>query len=66
LKDKAQLTYHSTAKEAAELANLSHVKTLLIGHFSSRYASVMEHQKEAQQIFPKTFAVEEGKTYEVI
>jgi ribonuclease Z len=66
LKDKAQLTYHSTAKEAAELAKLSHVKSLLIGHFSSRYASVMEHQKEAQQIFPQTFAVEEGKTYEVV
>ena len=66
LKEKAQVTYHSTAKEAAELAKLSNVKTLLLGHFSSRYASVLGHEAEAQQGFARAFAVQEGKTYLVV
>jgi ribonuclease Z len=66
LKEKADLTYHSTALEAAQLAKMCEVERLLIGHYSSRYASVEDHALEAQTIFPNTFAVEEGQTIPIL
>ncbi|MEQ6376523.1 ribonuclease Z [Bacillaceae bacterium S4-13-56] len=49
--------FHSTVKQAAELASSSHVKRLLLNHISSRYVQDLEIQqleKEAQLIFPNS------------
>jgi len=48
----AHETLHSTAAEAATVAKEAGVKKLLIGHFSSRYASDSGFLAEAQAIFP--------------
>jgi ribonuclease Z len=66
-KDKrlAKLTGHSTAGQAAKLAKLSNVGKLLIGHFSSRYKSINLLINEAREIFPETYAVEDGEKYPV-
>ena len=65
LQEKAIMTYHSTAKEAAELAQISEVGTLLVGHYSSRYASILEHEKEAKEVFSNSIAVEEGQSFRI-
>lgn len=62
---KAEETFHSTAKQAAEIARISGVKTLLLGHFSSRYLDLAEMLAEAKTVFPDSVLSEEGKTYRI-
>ena len=64
--DRAKETYHSTAADAAKLADTLGVKRLLLGHFSSRYASTEGHVLEAKQLFNDVSAVEDGECYEVL
>ncbi|MFP4557097.1 MAG: ribonuclease Z [Bacteroidales bacterium] len=61
----ARATGHSTAKEAATTAKKAGAKKLIIGHFSSRYKDVNVLLNEARQIFPETFAAEDGVTFSV-
>jgi len=63
LQEKAIITFHSTAKEAAELAHICGASKLLLGHYSSRYAIVHEHEKEAKEVFSNSMAVEEGQIF---
>lgn len=65
LEDRAQITFHSTALQAAEIARDSKVKKLIIGHFSSRYASLEQHLTEAKSVFPETELALEGKTFSI-
>ena len=58
--DRAKKTYHSTAGQAALIAEKAKVKKLILGHFSSRYSEVEDLQKEAQEIFPLTLCAEDG------
>jgi ribonuclease Z len=62
---KAAIRFHSTAKQAAQLAVLAKTKKLLLGHYSSKYRDVRVFEEEARNIFPNTFATIEGVTYEV-
>lgn len=62
-KERAELTYHSTASQAAEIAKISKAKKLLLGHFSSRYKDLTAMKKEAETIFQEVELSEEGKTY---
>ena len=50
LRDKAKDNYHSTAKEAAELAKKAGVTNLILTHFSARYEDVAELVSEAKTI----------------
>jgi len=50
LRDKAKDNYHSTAKEAAELAKKAGVSNLILTHFSARYEDVAELVSEAKTI----------------
>ena len=65
LADRAKLTFHSTAAQAAEIAARAGVGRLVIGHFSSRYKSLDHFLSEARAIFPRTSLAEEGKTFPV-
>ncbi|MBN1340114.1 MAG: ribonuclease Z [Bacteroidales bacterium] len=56
---------HSTARQAAMIAAKAGVKKLVIGHFSNRYDDPSILVEEARQVFPETYAAEEGKTYAV-
>jgi ribonuclease Z len=59
---KAEYTFHSTAQQAATIAQKAQVGKLVIGHFSSRYRELDAHLYEARQIFPNTFLGIEGET----
>lgn len=57
---RAKETGHSTSVQAAKIAVDSHVKRLVIGHFSARYEDETVLLEEAQRIFPNTIAATEG------
>ncbi|MEX6626077.1 ribonuclease Z [Tenacibaculum salmonis] len=66
LKDREDLcdkTKHSTAEQAADIANQAMVNKLIIGHYSSRYSNIQEFKKEAQTIFENVELAEAGKQY---
>ncbi|MBT8252150.1 MAG: ribonuclease Z [Nitrosopumilus sp.] len=49
-KQRAQETCHSTAKQAATIANNAKVKNLVLTHFSARYKDEIGHLHEAEKI----------------
>lgn len=57
---EAEFSCHSTAAQAAEVAQMAGVGRLLLGHFSGRYSHVDQHLAEARAIFPRTDAAQEG------
>jgi len=62
---EAELSFHSTAVQAAEIARAAGVKRLLIGHFSGRYTSADQHLAEARGVFAESYTAEEGQTYAI-
>jgi ribonuclease Z len=62
-KERAATTKHSTAQQAASIAQLLEAEKLLIGHFSARYNEFNELLNEAKAVFENTWVAEEGKTY---
>ena len=63
--ETAALTFHSTAAQAAEIARLAAVGTLVIGHFSARYPDATVLLEEARRVFPKTVLAVEGTSVDV-
>ncbi|MBE2274332.1 MAG: ribonuclease Z, partial [Flavobacteriales bacterium] len=61
--ERAKATFHSTAAQAATIAQKAAVKQLIIGHYSSRYKELDTHLAEAQEIFTNTSLGLEGDTY---
>lgn len=62
-REKAESRFHSTTKQAAQLAVKANAGKLLIGHFSSRYEKLDEFRNEAREVFENTELAEEGVTY---
>lgn len=65
MREMAFLRFHSTTRQAAEIAKKAMVKKLLIGHFSSKYATLEQFEAEARDVFPNTELAIEGQTYEI-
>ncbi|MBS1772453.1 MAG: ribonuclease Z [Bacteroidetes bacterium] len=63
--DKASARFHSTAKQAAQVASMAGVKQLLLGHYSSKYRDLEPFQQEAAVIFPNVLASVEGTSYDI-
>ena len=61
----ARTTFHSTAKDAAKIAQQAEVGKLLIGHFSARYKNPELLLEEARSIFPETYAVFEDDNFSI-
>ncbi|WP_300727741.1 ribonuclease Z [uncultured Bacteroides sp.] len=57
---RAKQTLHTTAEQAAKIAEAAEVKRLVIGHFSARYEDETTLLKEAQTVFPNTQLAEEN------
>jgi len=62
---RAGETWHSTARQAAEIARAANVKKLIIGHYSSRYSEIGTLLKEAVAVFPNTLLATEGQIIEL-
>jgi len=63
--ERAIFTKHTTALQAATIAQKSKAKLLITGHYSSRYVDLSPILNEAQSIFSNTVLGEEGKVYSV-
>lgn len=62
---RAKKTFHSTAKQAAEIALKANVKKLLLGHFSVRYGQLENFIKEAEPVFNNCDLALDGKKIEI-
>ena len=60
----ANKTKHSTAKQAAEIAKLAHVKKLILGHFSSRHKNLNDFKSEAIKVFGNSELASDGKVFD--
>ncbi|MFN3917837.1 MAG: ribonuclease Z [Flavobacteriales bacterium] len=61
LKTRAKQTFHSTAKEAAQIAKLTKAKKLILGHYSARYKDLTLFLDEAKEVFENTEIGYDGK-----
>ncbi|MFA7688041.1 MAG: ribonuclease Z [Moheibacter sp.] len=64
LKEMADYTGHSTAREAAEIAKDANAGMLILGHFSNRYKNLDVLLEEAQSVFPNTFIPKQLQVFE--
>ncbi|WGQ11249.1 ribonuclease Z [Pedobacter gandavensis] len=65
LLERANQTHHTTALQAAETAVKTGANKLLIGHFSSRYKTLMPLLEEALPVFENTQLATEGNTFSI-
>lgn len=63
--DRAAITYHSTAQQAATIAQKANVGKLLLGHFSTRYSQLEPFIEEASPIFSNVELAIEGSEFGV-
>lgn len=56
-------TGHSTAKQAAHLAKEAQVQSLILGHYSTRYADINMFKKEAQTVFDNVSLADDGVVF---
>ncbi|MVO08389.1 ribonuclease Z [Flavobacterium sp. TP390] len=61
----AEKTMHTTAKQAATIAQKARVKTLIMGHYSTRYGNIELFKEEAQTIFNNVILGDDGKEIEL-
>lgn len=62
---RARSTFHSTSLDAAMVAKKANVKSLLLGHFSSRYKDLSILLDEAKNIFPNVNLAIEGSKWKI-
>lgn len=62
--DLASKTMHTTAIQAAQIALKANVKQLVLGHFSTRYESILAFKEEAESIFPNILLADDGVSFE--
>jgi ribonuclease Z len=60
----SEKTMHSTAKEAALIAQKANVGQLILGHYSTRYESIQKFKEEAETIFPNVLLADDGVCFE--
>ena len=65
LLERAQVTYHTTARQAAQIAKGAEVGKLLIGHFSARYKELTPLLNEAVEVFTNTQLAIEGRRFAI-
>ena len=65
LLNMAKLNYHTTALQAAEIAEMANAKHLIVGHYSSRYPDPAPIIEEARAKFANTDGAEDGKVFEI-
>lgn len=56
-------TKHSTAKQAAEIAKQANAKTLILGHYSTRYDDLNLFKEEAQTVFKNVELAQDGDVF---
>ena len=63
--DRAEMYFHSTAAQAAQVARDANAGRLLLGHYSSKYDDERLLLKEAQEVFAQSQLTNEGMTIDL-
>jgi ribonuclease Z len=61
----ATRTLHTTASQAAHIAQLAKAKNLILGHYSTRYASIQAFKTEAEAVFPNVYLADDARLFEL-
>ncbi len=61
--NKCLPTGHSTAIQAATIAKKANVKSLILGHYSTRYSDINLFKQEADTVFKPTFLADDGLVF---
>lgn len=61
----ARKRFHSTARQAAEVARQAGVGHLILGHYSKRYTDLSPLLEQAREVFPDTILGNEGLTVDL-
>jgi ribonuclease Z len=64
-KERAAETFHTTTKQAAQVAQQAGAHKLLIGHFSARYEDLSPLLTESREVFANTELAIEGTTFTI-
>jgi ribonuclease Z len=62
---RARETFHTTARQAATIAQQAGVKQLVIGHFSARYEDETPLIEEARTVFANTIQAKENLCFKL-
>lgn len=62
---RAEETFHTTALQAGQIANIAQVKNLLIGHYSARYLDLEPLLLEAKKMHLSTYLALEGQVFQL-
>ncbi len=65
LEERATLRYHCTTVQAGNIAKLTGVEKLLIGHFSSKYEFLDDFLSETKSVFENTELALEGACFKI-
>ena len=63
--DKASARFHSTTRQAAQVALDAGASKLIIGHYSSRNTDQQLYEAECREVFPESYAASDGDVYEI-
>lgn len=64
-RERATDTFHSTAAQAGQIAQLAQVDRLMLGHYSTRYLDLTPLLEQAKHYFHEVILSEEGITYPI-
>ncbi|MFK7050391.1 MULTISPECIES: ribonuclease Z [Flavobacterium] len=59
----AEKTMHSTAQQAAQIAQQANAEKLILGHYSTRYESIKPFKKEAETVFKNVLLGDDGVNF---
>ena len=65
MSERSKEVKHSTAAEAATIAQMAKAGRLIIGHYSARVEDHSLFLQEASPIFERTYLAEENLTFEI-
>lgn len=63
--ERAKKTFHTTARQAGQMARAANAKQLLLGHFSARYTSLQGFLEEAGAEFENCLLATDGKKIKI-
>lgn len=63
--ERASQTFHTTTKQAAEVAKKLNAKQLIIGHFSAKYKNLEPLLEEAKTVFENSILALEGAKFKI-
>ena len=63
--ERALQTFHTTTKQAAEVAKHLNAQQLIIGHFSAKYKNLDPLLQEAETVFENSALALEGEKFKI-